>query len=236
MKSKNPGRKPRIVTPLAAPIVDPELQLDFPLDEHDIRRMVREALEEDRAFKDVTTIATVLSDRRARATLVARQNGIVAGIPFAWRPSGSRSNRTFVMSRRRRVIPISPSSTSSVTTRHALGRARRVNFSSGCRVSPVYAPLRGCRRGPARDSRHAKDDAACSRWRILLSVRRRAEHRCTSLVPCCQVNTSPRGRDIRAASGGPAFGARRRQDRVSATRWSVEPRRGCLSRHLLLDT
>jgi nicotinate-nucleotide pyrophosphorylase (carboxylating) len=80
---RHPGRKPRIVTPLAAPIVDPELQLDFPLDEHHVRRLVREALEEDRAFKDVTTIATVLSDRRARATLVARQNGVVAGVPFA---------------------------------------------------------------------------------------------------------------------------------------------------------
>ena len=83
MTARNPGRKPRIVTPLAAPIVDPELQLDFPLDEHHVRRLVRDALEEDRAFKDVTTIATVLSDRRARATLVARQSGVVAGVPFA---------------------------------------------------------------------------------------------------------------------------------------------------------
>ena len=83
MSPKQPVRKPRVVTPLAAPIVDPELHLDFPLDEHDVRRMVREALEEDRAFKDVTTIATVVSDRRARASLVARQDGVVAGVPFA---------------------------------------------------------------------------------------------------------------------------------------------------------
>ena len=83
MRPKQPRRRPRVVTPLAAPIVDPELQLDFPLDEHEIRTLVREALEEDQAFKDVTTIATVLSDRRARATLVARQNGVIAGVPFA---------------------------------------------------------------------------------------------------------------------------------------------------------
>ena len=76
-------RKPRVVTPLAAPIVDPELELDFPLDEHEIRTLVREALQEDRAFKDVTTVATVVSDRRARATLVAREDGVVAGVPFA---------------------------------------------------------------------------------------------------------------------------------------------------------
>ena len=83
MSPKQPRRKPRIVTPLAAPIVDPELQLDFPLDEHEVRAYVREALDEDHAFKDVTTIATVLSDRRARATLVARQDGVIAGVPFA---------------------------------------------------------------------------------------------------------------------------------------------------------
>jgi nicotinate-nucleotide pyrophosphorylase (carboxylating) len=80
---KKPARRPRVVTPLAAPIVDPELHLDFPLDEHDVRRLVREALEEDHAFKDVTTIATVVSDRRARATLVAREKGVIAGVPFA---------------------------------------------------------------------------------------------------------------------------------------------------------
>jgi nicotinate-nucleotide pyrophosphorylase (carboxylating) len=80
---KKPVRKPRIVTPLAAPIVDAELHLDFPLDELEIRHLVRDALEEDQAFKDVTTIATVVSDRRARATLMARQTGVVAGVPFA---------------------------------------------------------------------------------------------------------------------------------------------------------
>ena len=83
MSPKQPRRKPRIVTPLAAPIIDPELQLDFPLDEHEVRAYVREALDEDQAFKDVTTSATVLSDRRARATLVARQDGVIAGVPFA---------------------------------------------------------------------------------------------------------------------------------------------------------
>jgi nicotinate-nucleotide pyrophosphorylase (carboxylating) len=77
------GRKPRVVTPLGAPIVDAELHLDFPLDELEIRRTVREALLEDQAFKDVTTAATVVSDRRARAALVSRQQGVLAGVPFA---------------------------------------------------------------------------------------------------------------------------------------------------------
>ncbi len=76
-------RRPRIVTPLGAPIIDAELKLDFPMDELEVRMMVREALDEDFAFKDITTAATVLSDRRARATIVARQDGVLAGVPFA---------------------------------------------------------------------------------------------------------------------------------------------------------
>jgi nicotinate-nucleotide pyrophosphorylase (carboxylating) len=45
--------------------------------------MVYEALEEDAAFEDVTTIATVLSSRRGRARLVARERGVIAGVPLA---------------------------------------------------------------------------------------------------------------------------------------------------------
>jgi nicotinate-nucleotide pyrophosphorylase (carboxylating) len=83
VKPNQPARRPRIVTPLASQIIDAELRPDFPLSGLEIRRMVRDALDEDRAFKDVTTIATVLSDRRARASLVARQDGVVAGVCFA---------------------------------------------------------------------------------------------------------------------------------------------------------
>src|SRR4029077_13922341 len=35
------------------------------------------------AFNDLTTIATVVSDRRSRATLGAREDGIVCGVPLA---------------------------------------------------------------------------------------------------------------------------------------------------------
>jgi nicotinate-nucleotide pyrophosphorylase (carboxylating) len=57
--------------------------LRFPLTREQLVTRVREALEEDGAFNDVTTIATVRSDRRARAALVARQGGTIAGMPFA---------------------------------------------------------------------------------------------------------------------------------------------------------
>jgi nicotinate-nucleotide pyrophosphorylase (carboxylating) len=73
---------PRRVTPLEMPAV-PRDGLRFPLTRDQLAARVREALEEDGAFNDITTIATVRSDRRARAALVARQGGTIAGIPFA---------------------------------------------------------------------------------------------------------------------------------------------------------
>ena len=58
-------------------------ELFFPLVGEELERTVRAALEEDRAFDDVTTIATVLSDRREGARIVARAEGVIAGGPLA---------------------------------------------------------------------------------------------------------------------------------------------------------
>lgn len=80
---EDPVTPPRRVTPLDTPSIDRRTLLRFPLDEDQVRALVRAALEEDGAFNDVTTIATVLSDRRARARLVARDAGVVAGLAFA---------------------------------------------------------------------------------------------------------------------------------------------------------
>lgn len=52
----------------------------LPLDAAALTAVVRAALEEDRAFADVTTLATVPADRQAGAALVARTPGVVAGI------------------------------------------------------------------------------------------------------------------------------------------------------------
>jgi nicotinate-nucleotide pyrophosphorylase (carboxylating) len=57
--------------------------VDFPLSQHETEALVRAALEEDRAFEDVTTLATVPEDSRATAALVARAEGVVAGLPLA---------------------------------------------------------------------------------------------------------------------------------------------------------
>jgi nicotinate-nucleotide pyrophosphorylase (carboxylating) len=74
---------PRMITPLSTPAYDRDSQLRFPLKQGELQKVVRAALDEDQAFNDITTIATVVSDRRARATLVARDSGTVAGIPLA---------------------------------------------------------------------------------------------------------------------------------------------------------
>lgn len=74
---------PRMITPLSMPVYDRDQALKFPLKPPDLQRVVREALDEDKAFNDITTIATVVSDRRARATFVARDSGTVAGMALA---------------------------------------------------------------------------------------------------------------------------------------------------------
>ena len=55
----------------------------FPLNRRETTRLVRAALDEDGAFDDITTIATVVSDRRAHCRLVARKAGVIAGLPLA---------------------------------------------------------------------------------------------------------------------------------------------------------
>ncbi|MBA4071807.1 MAG: nicotinate-nucleotide diphosphorylase (carboxylating) [Gemmatimonas sp.] len=56
---------------------------DFPLTEAQAARLVKTALDEDDAANDITTLATVLPTRRARAALVARESGTVCGVPLA---------------------------------------------------------------------------------------------------------------------------------------------------------
>src|SRR5215211_3975429 len=45
--------------------------------------LVRDALEEDAADSDITSIATIPTARRARGRIVARKRGVIAGIPLA---------------------------------------------------------------------------------------------------------------------------------------------------------
>jgi nicotinate-nucleotide pyrophosphorylase (carboxylating) len=73
----------RSVTPLRGTPVAVNDPLQFPLTPKQLEQTVRAALHEDGAFDDVTTIATVVTDRRAHATIVAHASGTIAGVPLA---------------------------------------------------------------------------------------------------------------------------------------------------------
>jgi nicotinate-nucleotide pyrophosphorylase (carboxylating) len=65
------------------PAVSAMDHLYWPLTPSQTTLLVREALVEDEAFNDVTTLATVLSNRHARGVLVARDTGVIAGLSLA---------------------------------------------------------------------------------------------------------------------------------------------------------
>ncbi len=86
MKPAARSNSPLVLTPgtLRRVIVEAS-PLGFPLTPDQTEALVRAALEEDQAFNDVTTIATVVSNRRARGALVSRsrEGGVIAGLPLA---------------------------------------------------------------------------------------------------------------------------------------------------------
>ncbi|MCU0622638.1 MAG: carboxylating nicotinate-nucleotide diphosphorylase [Gemmatimonadaceae bacterium] len=73
----------RIVTPFSVPAVAGDGRHPFPLAPDAVTALVRAALEEDGAHADITTIATVPAETSARASLVARQPGVICGVPLA---------------------------------------------------------------------------------------------------------------------------------------------------------
>ncbi|MBW7932838.1 MAG: carboxylating nicotinate-nucleotide diphosphorylase [Gemmatimonadaceae bacterium] len=73
---------PRRISALDAPAFSVG-EPDYPLTEAQTARLVKAALDEDHADNDVTTLATVIHTRRARAALVAREPGVLCGIPLA---------------------------------------------------------------------------------------------------------------------------------------------------------
>jgi len=76
-------RAPRTITPLSSPAIPRVGTLRFPYSQDELRALVKSALDEDGAFNDLTTLATVVSDRHARGRLVARADGVLCGVPLA---------------------------------------------------------------------------------------------------------------------------------------------------------
>ena len=77
-----PALTPPTITAGGTPAVQ-GAALAFPLSEEAITAQVRVALQEDQAFNDVSTLATVVSTRHVRSEIVARCDGVIAGIPLA---------------------------------------------------------------------------------------------------------------------------------------------------------
>src|SRR6187551_1716445 len=75
----------RTITPLDVPAIRMPLEssLTFPLTSDEIRSRVRTALEEDQAKNDLSTLATVVSTRHVRSQLVARRDGVIAGVALS---------------------------------------------------------------------------------------------------------------------------------------------------------
>ena len=76
-------RAPRTITPLSTPAIAAASPLRFPYSQDGLEKLVKDALDEDGAFNDITTIATVVSDRTQRGRLVSRANGVLCGVPLA---------------------------------------------------------------------------------------------------------------------------------------------------------
>ena len=75
--------RPRRISILAQRGLGPSGPLRFPYARLMTARIVREALDEDAADNDITSIATIMSERRSRCRVVARQRGVIAGIALA---------------------------------------------------------------------------------------------------------------------------------------------------------
>lgn len=90
--------RPRRIAILADRGLGPSGPLRFPFARLMTASIVRQALEEDAADSDITSIATIATERRARCRIVARKKGVIAGIPLAREAFRQRDARASVRS------------------------------------------------------------------------------------------------------------------------------------------
>jgi len=89
-------KRPRRIAALAERGFTPMRGLRFPYARLMTTSMVKDALAEDGAANDLTSIATIVSDRRQRCMIVARETGVIAGIPLARETFRQRDPRASV--------------------------------------------------------------------------------------------------------------------------------------------
>ena len=88
--------RPKRIAALAERGFAPAGALRFPYARLMTETIVRDALAEDAADNDITSIATIVSDRSERCSIVARVDGVIAGIPLARESFRQRNARASV--------------------------------------------------------------------------------------------------------------------------------------------
>ena len=137
-------RRPRRIAALAERGFAPTRGLRFPFARLMTATIVRDALDEDGAAHDITSIATIVSDRRARCSIVAREAGVICGIPLVREAFKQRDARVSVRSTVRDGREVSASTPVIFVTGHARGllSAERVALNFLQRLSGIASLTR----------------------------------------------------------------------------------------------
>ena len=132
-------KRPRRIAALAERGFTPTRALRFPFARLMTATIVRNALEEDAAASDISSIATIVSDRRARCSIVAREAGVICGIPLVREAFKQRDARVSVRSTVRDGRQVSASTPVIFVTGHARGllSAERVALNFLQRLSGI---------------------------------------------------------------------------------------------------
>ena len=139
-ESSQPRRSaPRVITATSTPAVTEFSKLRFPLKPDALSALVRSSLDEDGAFNDLTTMATVVSDRRSRATLIARESGVMCGVPLALEAFRVMDTKSSIRVDREDGAPVRAGDPVLFVTGHARGllSAERVALNYLQRLSGI---------------------------------------------------------------------------------------------------
>lgn len=137
-------KRPRRIAALAERGFAPTRGLRFPYARLMMATIVRDALEEDAAASDVTSIATIVSERRTRAAIIAREGGVIAGLPLAREAFHQRDNDASVRAAVREGQRVAASTPVMFITSSARGilSAERVALNFMQRLSGIASLTR----------------------------------------------------------------------------------------------
>ena len=137
-------KRPRRIAALAERGFVPTRGLRFPFARLMTATIVRNALDEDAAANDITSIATIVSDRRARCSIVAREAGVICGIPLVREAFKQRDALVSVRSTVRDGREVTASTPVIFVTGHARGllSAERVALNFLQRLSGIASLTR----------------------------------------------------------------------------------------------